>query len=108
MEREPLGFPPSFAPRDYSQRTSGRGQAIEHEPETRFYGISRTSKFAGLLDTCDLVSHSWMQQSRTGAQWCYDAPAVATCETRNAAVYGAGARGCVASGVLSRSMGCRW
>jgi hypothetical protein len=40
-----------------------------------------------------------------GAQWCYDAPAVATCETRNAAVHGAGARGCVASGVLSRSMG---
>jgi hypothetical protein len=36
MEREPLGFPPSSAPRDYSQRTSGWGQAIEHEPETRF------------------------------------------------------------------------
>jgi hypothetical protein len=31
-----LGFPPSSAPRDYSQRTSGQGQAIEHEPETRF------------------------------------------------------------------------
>ncbi len=36
MEREPSGFPPSSAPRDYSQRTSGQGQAIEHEPETRF------------------------------------------------------------------------
>jgi hypothetical protein len=36
MEREPLGFAPSFAPRPYGRRTSGWGQAIEHEPETRF------------------------------------------------------------------------
>jgi hypothetical protein len=28
------GFPPSFAPHDHSQRTSGRGQVIEHGPET--------------------------------------------------------------------------
>jgi hypothetical protein len=49
-------LPPSFAPRDYSQRTSGRGQAIEHGPETCVYGISRTSNLAGLLDTCDLVA----------------------------------------------------
>jgi hypothetical protein len=35
MEREPLGFPPSSAPRDYSQRTSGWGQATEHGPKQR-------------------------------------------------------------------------
>ena len=35
MERARLGFPPSFAPRPHGQRTSRRGQAIEHEPETR-------------------------------------------------------------------------
>ena len=32
MEREPLGFPPSFAPRPYERRTSGWGQATEHGP----------------------------------------------------------------------------
>ncbi len=30
MEREPLGFSPSFTPRRYQQRMSGWGQAIEH------------------------------------------------------------------------------
>ena len=40
---EPLGFAPSFAPRDYSQRTSGRGQVIEHGPEPRLYIIDLAS-----------------------------------------------------------------
>jgi hypothetical protein len=44
MEQEPLGFAPSFAPRDYLQRTSGRGQAIEHGPETTLYVIDLASK----------------------------------------------------------------
>ena len=43
MEQEPLGFPPSFAPRNYSQRTSGRGQVIEHGPETTLYVIDLAS-----------------------------------------------------------------
>jgi hypothetical protein len=33
MDRQPFGFPPGFAPRDYSQRTPGRGRIIEHGPE---------------------------------------------------------------------------
>ena len=32
MERGPLGFSLSFAPRSYPRRTSGRGRAIEHWP----------------------------------------------------------------------------
>jgi hypothetical protein len=35
MERAPLGFPPSFAPRPYERRTSGWGQATEHGPKQR-------------------------------------------------------------------------
>ena len=38
-----FGFPPSFAPRDYSQRTSGRGQVIEHGPEPTLYVIDLAS-----------------------------------------------------------------
>jgi len=38
-----LGFPPSSAPRDYSQRTPGRGQVIEHGPETTLYVIDLAS-----------------------------------------------------------------
>jgi hypothetical protein len=34
MEREPLGFPPSFGPRRYQRRPSGWGQALEHLPRT--------------------------------------------------------------------------
>ena len=44
MEQEPLGFPPSFAPRPHGRRTSGRGQAIEHGPETTLYVIDLASK----------------------------------------------------------------
>ena len=47
----PLGFPPSFAPRDYSQRTSGRGQVIEHGPEPTLYVIDLTSNRA-LISQC--------------------------------------------------------
>jgi hypothetical protein len=64
MEREPLGFPPSSTPRDYSQRTSGWGQAIEHGPETTLYVIDVASNLASLLNACDLVSHSWLRKSR--------------------------------------------
>jgi hypothetical protein len=64
-----LGFPPSSAPRNYSQRTSGQGQAYRARTRNTLYGISQTSDLAGLLDTCDLVSHSWFRQSRfKGAQ----------------------------------------
>ena len=30
VERELLGFPPSFGPRRYQRRPSGWGQALEH------------------------------------------------------------------------------
>ena len=38
MERAPLGFSPELRtpPAQYQQRTSGWGQAIEHEPEATF------------------------------------------------------------------------
>ena len=41
--RSHFGFPPSSAPRDYSQRTSGRGQVIEHGPEPTLYVIDLAS-----------------------------------------------------------------
>jgi hypothetical protein len=53
-----FSFPPSFAPRPCEQRTSGRGQATEHGPETTLYVIDLASKQRRLLETCDLVSHS--------------------------------------------------
>src|ERR1019366_1699474 len=34
LEREPLGFPPSFGPRRYQRRPSGWGQALEYWPRT--------------------------------------------------------------------------
>ena len=43
MGREPFGFPPGFAPRDYSQRTPGRGQVTEHGPEPTLYVIDLAS-----------------------------------------------------------------
>ena len=46
-----LGFPPSFAPRDYSQRTSGTGQVIEHGPEPTLYLIDLASNHA-LISQC--------------------------------------------------------
>jgi hypothetical protein len=39
----PFGFPPGFAPRDYSRRTPGRGQVTEHEPEPTLYVIDLAS-----------------------------------------------------------------
>ena len=39
----PFGFPPGFAPRDYSQRTPGRGQVTEHGPEPTLYIIDLAS-----------------------------------------------------------------
>jgi hypothetical protein len=65
MEQEPLGFPPSFAPRDYSQRTSGRGQVIEHGPETTLYVIDLASSPASFYsNACDLASHATKGKSR--------------------------------------------
>ena len=46
-----FGFPSSFAPRDYSQRTSGRGQVIEHGPEPTLYVIDLASNHA-LISQC--------------------------------------------------------
>jgi hypothetical protein len=43
MEREPLGFPRASHPTVTSGARRGRGQAIEHGPETTLYDISRTS-----------------------------------------------------------------
>ena len=43
VERELLGFPPSFGPRRYQRRPSGWGQALEHQPRTTFVDISRPS-----------------------------------------------------------------
>jgi hypothetical protein len=62
-----FGFSPSFAPRDYSRRTSGRRRIIEHGSETQRYVIDLASNLAGLLDTCDLVSHSWKEKPRRAA-----------------------------------------
>jgi hypothetical protein len=47
-----LGFPPSFAPRrpGAGRRTSGRGQAIEHGPETTLYVIDPASNLACSLE----------------------------------------------------------
>ena len=38
-----FGFTPSFAPGPYGPRTSGRGQAIEHGPESTLYVIDLAS-----------------------------------------------------------------
>ena len=46
-----FGFPPSFAPRDHSQRTSGRGQVIEHGPEPTLNLIDLASNHA-LISQC--------------------------------------------------------
>ena len=51
MEQSSFGFPPSFAPRDHSQRTSGRGQVIEHGPEPTLYLIDLASNHA-LISQC--------------------------------------------------------
>src|ERR1035438_1499768 len=60
MERERLGFALSFEPRrpGVGRRTSGRGQAIEHGPETTLYVIDLASNPACSLETCDLASHA--------------------------------------------------
>jgi hypothetical protein len=50
-------LPLSFAPHRHRQRTSGRGQAIEHGPGTTLYDIRRTSDLACSLNACDLASH---------------------------------------------------
>jgi hypothetical protein len=39
----PFGFPPGFAPRDYSRRTPGRGQVTEHGPKPTLYVIDLAS-----------------------------------------------------------------
>lgn len=49
-----------------SARQGGDGPP-EHGSETQRYVIELASKIAGLLDTCDLVSHSWKQES--AASW---------------------------------------
>jgi len=57
MEREPLGFPSSFAPRDYSQRTSRAGTGQQStDPGQR----STTSVLAS--NPC--IVHSWCATSR--------------------------------------------
>jgi hypothetical protein len=74
MDRQPFGFPPGFAPRDYSQRTPGRGRIIEHGPEicstasaepptSRIYlmrATSRRTRGSGSL------SSGWRHRSSAG------------------------------------------
>jgi hypothetical protein len=57
MEREPLGFPPSFAPRPCGRRTSGRGRIIEHGPEICSTASAEPPTSRIYLNACDLVSH---------------------------------------------------
>src|ERR1035437_7028677 len=66
MARERLGFALSFEPRrpGVGRRTSGRGQAIEHGPETTLYVIDLASNPACSLVMCDLASHATMQKRR--------------------------------------------
>jgi hypothetical protein len=64
MEREPSGFPLSFAPRrpEPDDARQGGDRPTEHGPETTLYDISRTSNPACLLVVCDLASHGVKQQ----------------------------------------------
>jgi hypothetical protein len=80
MKRERRGFPPSSAPRDYSQRTSGQGQAYRAPTHTTLHVIDLTSNLACSLNTCDPASHSWMGKCRSepapgspGDRLCLDA-----------------------------------
>ena len=56
--RSALGFPPSSAPRDYSRRTPGRGHGLSTTAPKPALRRQPNLQFAGLLDACDLVSHS--------------------------------------------------
>ena len=71
MERAPLGFAPSFAPRDYSQRTSRWGQAIEHEPETRSTSSTQPPILRVHSNACDLASHATLQKSAEPGRCCW-------------------------------------
>ena len=57
--RGALGFSPSFAPRrpGAGQRTSGRGQAIEHGPGTTAQLTSVDLQSSSSLVSCDIASH---------------------------------------------------
>ena len=64
MEREPLGFPSSFAPRRYRQRTSRVGTG--HRARARNYALNITSvdpPSGSPLVSCDLASHRPKEQS---------------------------------------------
>jgi hypothetical protein len=57
MERAPLGFPRSFAPRRYQRRTSGWGQALSTGLGLRSRRHGSTLLPTSPLVSCDLVSH---------------------------------------------------
>ena len=57
MEREPSGFPPSFGPSRYQQRTSGRGLITWTLIRNYTIDIIKPPKVHSLT-TCDLASHS--------------------------------------------------
>jgi hypothetical protein len=61
-----LGFSPSFAPRrpGAGQRTSGRGQAIEHGPGTTAQLTSVDLQSDSPLVSCDIASHRATQVRR--------------------------------------------
>ena len=68
-----LRTPPTGAGR----RTSGRGQAIEHGPETTLYVIDPASNPACSLVMCDLASHA-TKQKQSGGWRSKNAPCVSS------------------------------
>jgi hypothetical protein len=58
-EREPLGFPLSFAPSRYQPRTSGQGQVWNTDLKSRLrHHHTEPPKWTDLLIACDIVSHN--------------------------------------------------
>jgi hypothetical protein len=58
IEQELLGLSPELRTPPLRATHVGTGTGHRARTQNTLYGISRTSNLAGLLDTCDLVSHS--------------------------------------------------
>ena len=58
MDRQRLWLSPKLRTPRLLAAHVGAGRIIEHGSETQRYVIDLASNLAGLLDTCDLVSHS--------------------------------------------------
>jgi hypothetical protein len=72
MEREPLGFPPSFEPRwpGARRRTSRRGRAIEHGPETTLTTSVEPPILRVYSYACDLASQRSRRKCRERSWSC--------------------------------------